>query len=526
MNKVKVLDCTLRDGGYCNEWKFGIDNMKHVIYSLVESNVDIIECGFLTNKCDYNENISKFTKVEQIKEILPDIKNESMFVALVNYGEYNINDLPVCDRTSITGIRVAFHKKDMMSALEFCKEIKKKGYKVFVQPMVSVSYTDEEFLSLIRYANQIEPYAFYIVDSFGMMKRKDMIRFFYMIEHNLQSNILIGFHSHNNLQLAYSNAQTLVETHTNRKLIIDSSIMGMGRGAGNLNTELFIEFLNDYQECCYDLKPILRVIDQVINTFYKKSLWGYSLPNYLSANYNTHPNYASYLDDKNTLTYENMNDIFSMMDMEKRLNFDKNYIEKLYLEYMSSGTVEDKHLLEFKNALLNKKVVIIAPGKSAEDDKKTIISFTNKPDVISISLNFSYPHVDTDYIFISNLRRYNKLEEDKKSKTIITSNIKGEGVYLSTEYSDLLNDIEAVKDNAGMMLIKFLINLGVDEIYLAGMDGYSHDITQNYVGENLQLITKQSLVDKINFGMEEMIKYYSKLVKINFLTKPRYISCI
>ena len=83
------------------------------------------------------------------------------------------------------------------------------------------------------------PYAFYLVDSFGTMKRKDMLRFFYMIEHNLREDIVIGFHSHNNLQLAYANAQTLVDLQTSRSLILDSSIMGMGRGAGNLNSELF-----------------------------------------------------------------------------------------------------------------------------------------------------------------------------------------------------------------------------------------------------------------------------------------------
>lgn len=105
-------------------------------------------------------------------------------------------------------------------------KVKEKGYKVFVQAMVSVAYTDEEFLELISRVNEIEPYAFYIVDSFGMMKRKDLTRLFYIVEHNLKPCIWIGFHSHNNLQLAYSNAQSLVDMQTNRKLIVDSSVYG------------------------------------------------------------------------------------------------------------------------------------------------------------------------------------------------------------------------------------------------------------------------------------------------------------
>ena len=88
----------------------------------------------------------------------------------------------------------------MSGGLEACQKVKEKGYKVFVQAMVSVAYTDEEFLELISRVNEIEPYAFYIVDSFGMMKRKDLTRLFYIVEHNLKPCIWIGFHSHNNLQ--------------------------------------------------------------------------------------------------------------------------------------------------------------------------------------------------------------------------------------------------------------------------------------------------------------------------------------
>ena len=159
----------------------------------------------------------------------------------------------------------------MTEAAELSRQIKAKGYKVFVQAMVSLSYSDEEFLAMIRMMNEIEPYAFYIVDSFGMMKKKNLIRLFYMVENNIKDGIWIGFHSHNNMQLAYSNAQSLVDAQTNRNLIIDSSIYGMGRGAGNLNTELFVEYLNENADGKYNLKPLLNVIDEILNDFYQKN---------------------------------------------------------------------------------------------------------------------------------------------------------------------------------------------------------------------------------------------------------------
>ena len=144
-----------------------------------------------------------------------------------------------------------------MDALKLCEEIKAKGYLVFVQAMVSMAYSDEEFLEMIRVVNTLKPYAFYIVDSFGMMKGKDLTRLFYMVEHNLNDSIWIGFHSHNNMQLAYSNAQSLTMMQTERNLIIDSSIYGMGRGAGNLNTELLLEHLNLFYGTDYKISSVV-----------------------------------------------------------------------------------------------------------------------------------------------------------------------------------------------------------------------------------------------------------------------------
>lgn len=283
MSKIQVLDCTLRDGGYCNNCRFGFDNEKKIVHGLVEANIDIVECGFLMNTVEYDRDVTKFTSLDEVAKIIPQNKEGKTFVMLTDYGKYRPEDLPKYDGTSVDGLRVAFHKKDRMAALEECKAIKSKGYKVFVQAMVSLSYTDEEFLDLIRRVNELEPYAFYIVDSFGMMKRKDLTRLFYLVEHNLNENIKIGFHSHNNMQLAYSNAQSLVDLHSDRELIIDASVYGMGRGAGNLNTELFVQYLNDNADGNYDIKPLLSIIDEILNEFYQRNYWGYSLPNYLSA---------------------------------------------------------------------------------------------------------------------------------------------------------------------------------------------------------------------------------------------------
>ena len=521
MNKIHVLDCTLRDGGYCNNWEFGFDNIRRITDALVNSGVDVIECGFLSNKSDYDKNVSKFNALDDIAEIIPKDKGGKLFVAMMNYGEYYVDVLPVCDGKSIDGIRVAFHKKNMSEALDLCKRIKAKGYLVFIQAMVSLAYSDEEFLDMIKRVNEVNPYSFYIVDSFGMMKGKDLTRLFYMVEHNLDEDIWIGFHSHNNMQLAFSNAQTLCSVSTSRNLIIDSSVYGMGRGAGNLNTELFVSYLNDNLGTDYNIKPLLNIIDEILNDFYQRNYWGYSLPNYLSASHNAHPNYAGYLDDKKTLTVEDMNEIFSMMDDDKKVNFDKSYIEDLYLRYMEKGRVNNEHVAELKAAVEGKTLLLIAPGKSSTDEKGKINSFIENKEVASASVNFNFD--GTDYIFLSNLRRFKELDDKSKNKCIVTSNVPAGKAYLSTPYKELLNDEEAVKDNAGLMAIRFFINLGVNEIYLAGFDGYTHDVKQNYGDSKLEFISKNAVLDAMNEGMNKTLSRYSKEVSIKFLTEPKNI---
>lgn len=523
MNNIQILDCTLRDGGYCNEWAFGLENTKRIISGLVDSNVEIIECGFLSNKDKYDSEVTKFNSVEEIAEVIPKNRQGKYFVAMMNYGEFDVEDLPECDNASINGIRVAFHKKDMEQALGACESVKNKGYLVFVQAMVSLNYSDEEFLDLIRRTNKLSPKAFYIVDSFGTMKSKDLIRLFYVVEHNLNENISIGFHSHNNMQLAYSNAQSLVSLPTNRNLIIDSSIFGMGRGAGNLNTELFLEFLNENVGAHYNVKPLLVIIDEILSYFYSKKFWGYSLPNYISATHGAHPNYALFFDDKKTLTYEAMNELFEMMEPERAIVYDREYAERLYLAYMERGTSQKNRMAEFKDTIANREVMIIAPGKSSFEEKDKILKVINDRKPLVISVNCDYKWAVTDYIFVSNMRRFGEIPVEKHNRCITTSNIASMDSFLTVDYKELINTTEAVEDNSSLMLIKLLILFQVSKLYVAGIDGYSIDPSQNFADQKMNFYTQKARFEAMNDGLNIMINRFAKDVDIEYITNPRFV---
>ena len=523
MNNINILDCTLRDGGYCNEWHFGLDNARKIVKGLSDSGIEIVELGFLTNKIKYNPDFTKFNDITQAESLLPCIKTCKIYALMINYGEYNSEDLPEYKNGMIDGLRVAFHKKNIDEALNFCGEIKSKGYKLFIQAMVSLNYSDLEFIRLINDVNKIKPYAFYIVDSFGTMNSKDLTRLFSLVENNLAHEIIIGFHSHNNLQLAYSNAQKLITMQSRRDLIIDSSVYGMGRGAGNLTTELFVDYLNHNAGKNYLLSPLLGIIDEILDGFYQRKHWGYSLPNYLSAVHGAHPNYAIYLADKNTLTVKEMNEIFDSLDPAKKISYDKNYIEQVYLRYMSINKSNSINKSRLNEILSGKKILLIAPGKSSFTERDKIMKFAGSLDCVIISVNFEYKYLYSDFIFLSNLRRLRELDPEKISKCIITSNINLEGAYLKADYQDLIFTIDSVRDNAGLMAVRFLIAHGVKEIYLAGFDGYSHDSGENYGDEKMIFSAGNEILDSQNRGMIKILHELSRQVSIKFLTTPRHV---
>ena len=220
---MQILDCTLRDGGYINDWKFGRKTIASILDKLSDARVDIIECGFLTGMVK-DEESSLFSGIQEIERLLPKKKTSSMFVAMIAMGEKELHPdlLSPYDGKSIKGIRLTFHKGEIDKGIQWAKKIMKKGYLVFMQPVGTVFYTDMELLSLVEKMNDLKPYAFYIVDTLGSMYRNEVSHKFYLIDENMDPEIRLGFHPHNNLQLAFSNAQVLGKIQTKRELIIVS----------------------------------------------------------------------------------------------------------------------------------------------------------------------------------------------------------------------------------------------------------------------------------------------------------------
>lgn len=323
MAQIKILDCTLRDGGYINEWNFGIDKIKSIAKNLILSKIDFIELGFLTKEKSTFQT-ALFNSFDEIKKITDEIQNFDNLCLMVQYSKFPLEE--IIEKSPIKNIRVIFKKQDVINALAFCKKLKENGFNVFINPTYINQYSHNELINLISLINSINPFCMTLVDTLGMLKRSDIINLFKILDENLEKNISLGFHSHDNLGLAFLNAQALIELSKKRDLIIDSSLFGMGRGAGNIQSELLVKYLNDNYNKNYDILTILKIMREEIEPIYNLKPWGATVPYYLAALNHCHPNYAKVLEKKD-LPIEKMDEILKNIPEDKKTEFDVDVIK-------------------------------------------------------------------------------------------------------------------------------------------------------------------------------------------------------
>lgn len=521
--KIKILDCTLRDGGYVNNWNFGNNLTKKMLISIDKSGIEYTEVGFLQDS-EYNIEKTIFNEIKQINNIIPEsIDLTTKVAAMIVYGKFSEEKIVAKNENiKLDTIRVTLKNNEINIALNYLKKIIACGYRLFVNPTNIESYSDIEILSIIDKVNMLHPYGFSIVDTNGVLKEKDIIRLACLIDNNLNKDIKLCFHSHNNLQLSFSNAQSLIKACRDRELIIDSTVFGMGRGAGNLCTELITQYINDNYNGHYDIVPILKIIDEQINPIFAKTPWGYSVPYYLAATNHCHPNYAKYLVDKQTVPVEIINELLKTIPNNKKATYDANLIKQIYLDNFSKNIDDSFVVEELKQKLKNKNILIMAPGKTLSKEKDKIENFIKSHKPYILSLNFIPKEYNVDMTFISNIKRFSSLDDYDKPM-LVTSNIENIPQKANVlNYSTYLNNSK-MYDNAALMCLKLLINVGIKEVYIVGLDGFSNIQTENYVSNELINNAKENEFDERNTIMSEELKNISKDIRLNFITKTEYL---
>lgn len=535
MTTAKVLDCTLRDGAYLIDKNFGDETIKGIISGLVKAGIDYIEVGFFQDE-GFDEGKTVFKNSADVKRYIPKDKNGCLFTVLADYSRFSIDNLDECVPDSIDGFRECFFKEERFGALEVCKVAKERGYKVFVQPVDILGYSDLELIEFIDEVNKIEPYCISIVDTFGSMYQEELLHSFEIINYNLISTCKIGFHSHNNMQMSNALSQEFIRiANGKRSVIVDGTLSGMGRGAGNTPTELIVQYLIKHSDAHFNIDAILDVIDNYIDNLRTRCSWGYNTEYFIAGCYGAHVNNIQYLVSKASIQSKDIRYILNKIGQLPRKRYDYDLLEKSYLEYLQSVVDDSEAFEELETTLSGRRVLIIAPGASARFESNRIDDYIAKHNPVVIAINFWDEKIRIDYVYMSNKKRYTACacdENFKQYKKIIASNIKS---VSDNENEIIVSFNKLVKcgwehmDNSAILLLRLLDMIpGILSIGIAGLDGYDSCTREgNYRSNELEKSSVKESYASINEEIRSMLDDYrvtrcSKDVDIEFVTSSRF----
>lgn len=532
--KMLLLDCTLRDGGYVNDWNFGYDNIINIYERLVSAKIDIIEVGFLDERRPLDVNYSIYPDTSGVDKAFGKLrKGKSLIVGMIDYGTCSIEKIGEGSNSFLDGIRVIFKKEKMYQATEFCRQVKEKGYKVFVQAVSITSYDDGIFQELLTLVNGLNPYAFSLVDTYGLLHREDLQKYLQMADDGLKPEIALGYHAHNNFQLAYSNCIEFLEQSVEREVLVDGTLYGMGKSAGNAPMELLSMYMNNRCGKAYNVNQLLEAIDVNILDIYRKWPWGYAFKFYLSALHDCHPNYVMFLQSKQKLSAKSISQILDSIPEEKKLSFDAEYIEQLYLRYQAKecNDLADKEKLRqlLRGDRKEKPILLLGPGNNIYTQKKRVELCMGALDPIVIAVNFLPDRYAIDALFISNAKRYVQLsakliQYQNRPAVIATSNITSTGREFEyiLNYSALLDEAAWIVDNPLIMILRLLKQFGLKEVYLAGFDGYSKVETVNYINENMEYAFTREKALQLNKDVVDSLNRFRLADMVHFVTDTLY----
>lgn len=527
---IHLLDCTLRDGGYVNDWRFGSSIIICVLERLIQANVDVVEVGFLDEREPFDPDRTIQPDTESYNKILANIvRKHTMIVAMIDYGTCALEHISPCNESVLDGIRVIFKRPEMQEAVQFGRELSALGYKVFLQMVSITSYSDRDLLDFFDLVNAYPPYAVSMVDTYGLMHKEEMLHYFHLLDYNLRPEIHIGYHSHNNFQLAYANTCELIKRKARHDILVDGTLYGMGKSAGNAPLELLAMYLNENCKKNYDLNQLLEAIDTYVLRIYHQQYWGYSLLYFLSASNDCHPNYIEYLLNKKTLSVGAVNEIVKMIPQEQKLNYQQACIEQLYIAHQIKAAQGEHSLQSLSLEFSAKPLLILGPGKTLLSHKEKIDLYIQNIKPIILSVNFIPKIFSPDFIFISNAKRYGMLLHDldqlrKKPAVIATSNLIAAGKPFDyvVDYAELINDNDLIIDNALIMLLKALCICEPLSVALAGFDGFGSHINESYYSDYMELSTDYARLSVVNRTIAMKIPDFFAQMKLSFLTPSLY----
>jgi 4-hydroxy 2-oxovalerate aldolase len=299
--EIKVIDCSVRDGGLMNKWQFDDNFVCKVYNSLTEAGVDYMEIGYLSSESAFSRKEVgpwKFCAEEDIKRIIGEEEKKIKLSAMADIGRIEYDDIPHKSESSLDMIRVACYAHQTDAAIDLAHHCIDKGYETTINVMAVSTVGLRELDETLDDLSKCKVPTIYLVDSFGSFYSEDIDTLAKKYMERLKGKE-IGIHCHNNQQLAFANTIAAIIAGVN---YLDGSLYGIGRGAGNCPLELLISFLKNPK---FKVRPLIEAIEDEILPWAEKIDWGYYIPYMVTGTMNQHPRTAmAHMEspDKNKVT--------------------------------------------------------------------------------------------------------------------------------------------------------------------------------------------------------------------------------
>lgn len=502
MKIIKLLDCTIRDGGYYTNWDFDKNLIKTYCKSMESLPIEYIEIGYRSIPLEGYLGEYFYCPdyvMKELKEMMPSKK----LVIILNEKDIRVSNvsrlLKPC-KEYISMVRIAVDPVNFGRAIELAQAIKTMGFEVAFNVMyMSTWKEDNSFLDLLNGLEDTIDY-FYMVDSFGGIFQEDVKEIFKLVKS--KTNVRLGFHGHNNMEMALANTITAMNEGCE---IVDATITGMGRGAGNLRTELLLTYLNKngYEGITFgDLSRTVTLFENL-----KKDYgWGTNLPYMFSGAYS--------LPQKQVMEWVGMNR-FPIASIVNALHNKKSFID------------DNLRLPILENGLKNKNILILGGGNSVRENKQALQIFLQQNKdirVIHTGLKYfsDFKNIDNEQFYalvgfegekLSNAIKGIDLSNKKfiypphprKMGTLIPKEVISSSYELSC-----IDFTEVTNDSPLAIAIQLSINMLAEDIKLIGFDGYDTDFNKGQF----------KLVQENQNVFVDLLKY--KNIELCTLTPTKY----
>ncbi len=287
--QIKVVDCTVRDGGLMNKWQFEDDFVRRVYEANTEAGIDYMEIGYLSSESSFSRNDFgpwRFCAESDLQRVICDCgRKRTKLSAMADIGRIDYDDIPPKSESSLDMIRVACYVHQVDAAIALAHHCQDKGYETTINLMAVSTVGPRDLEEALDDLSKSRVPIIYLVDSFGAFYSEDIDVLSKKYMERMPEKT-IGIHCHNNQQLAFANTISAIINGIN---FLDGSLYGIGRGAGNCPLELLVSFLKNPK---FKVRPLIEVIESHIIPWSEKIDWGYFIPYMITGVLNEHPRAA------------------------------------------------------------------------------------------------------------------------------------------------------------------------------------------------------------------------------------------